>query len=302
MNTELLGNIMAAGCLLLAAAGMTCTKPIVRRTRAAADKVSRPVKIAQISDLHDSFYKKNQVGLLSLLERENPDLIVFTGDIVDDTERAKNAGQGSPILYEGHPARLLMEGCVKLAPCYMVFGNHERAIPDTERLSAEIEAIGVTLLRWQDAEVCGIRLCGADDPYFLAELRPDPYSISQRMQDDRTHESPTLTEWREKVAAFAPAKDGRFTVLLSHRPEEWKHYRDCGFDAALSGHAHGGQVRIPLLLNGLYAPHQGLFPSHAGGCYRYDGFVHVVSRGLSKKRAPRVFNRPEICVLTVEPS
>ena len=78
--------------------------------------------------------------------------------------------------------------------------------------------------------------------------------------------------------------------------------KDSGFDLAISGHAHGGQIRIPLILNGLYAPNQGWFPAYAGGRYRLnESTVLIVSRGLCRNELPRVFNRPELVMVEIEP-
>ena len=80
-------------------------------------------------------------------------------------------------------------------------------------------------------------------------------------------------------------------------------YGEYGFDLTLCGHAHGGQVRIPLLLNGLYAPHQGWFPKYAGGNYSFDNGSHViVSRGLMIDNLPRVFDPPELVIVNITPA
>lgn len=94
-----------------------------------------------------------------------------------------------------------------------------------------------------------------------------------------------------------------FTVLLAHRPERIDKYAATGdFDLVVSGHAHGGQVRIPGLINGLFAPNQGFFPKYAGGQYEVDGTTLVVSRGLAREstRIPRVFNRPELVLVEIQ--
>lgn len=91
--------------------------------------------------------------------------------------------------------------------------------------------------------------------------------------------------------------------MLSHRPERIESYKKYNFDLVLSGHAHGGQVRIPFLLNGLYAPNQGLFPKYAGGLYTHNNLNHVVSRGLSyNPKLPRIFNPPEIVIVELRGS
>ncbi|MBQ4118259.1 MAG: metallophosphoesterase, partial [Oscillospiraceae bacterium] len=92
-----------------------------------------------------------------------------------------------------------------------------------------------------------------------------------------------------------------FNVLLVHRPEYIEQYAKLGFDLVLCGHAHGGQWRIPGVLNGIYAPGQGVFPKYAGGIYEVNGTTLVVSRGLAKESTPipRVFNRPELVIIDI---
>lgn len=102
--------------------------------------------------------------------------------------------------------------------------------------------------------------------------------------------------------AKAAAENGTYAVLLAHRPELMAEYAATGFDLVVSGHAHGGQVRLPGLLNGLYAPDQGFLPAYAGGAYRVGDTTLIVSRGLAREstRLPRVFNRPELVIVTLE--
>ena len=105
----------------------------------------------------------------------------------------------------------------------------------------------------------------------------------------------------EKASAQRP--EGVVSLLLSHRPERIETYLSYGFDVILAGHAHGGQWRLPGLINGLAAPNQGLFPRYAGGRYDLEGTVLVVSRGLAREttRLPRIFNRPELVLLDLVP-
>jgi len=96
----------------------------------------------------------------------------------------------------------------------------------------------------------------------------------------------------------------QFTLLLSHRPERIEDYLGYPFDLILSGHAHGGQWRLPGIVNGLYAPNQGLFPKYAGGRYDFEDTAFLVSRGLAREstKIPRVFNRPELVVVDLIPA
>ena len=102
------------------------------------------------------------------------------------------------------------------------------------------------------------------------------------------------------VSSLAVSEDC-VDILLSHRPEYAELYALCGFDLAISGHAHGGQVRFPLFLNGLYAPNQGWFPQYAGGVYTIGDTHMIVSRGLMIDDLPRVFNPPELVIVTIAP-
>ena len=126
-----------------------------------------------------------------------------------------------------------------------------------------------------------IQLCGVDDPAAGEAV------------------------WRAQLArAAAQADPDLFTILLTHRPERVEAYRGRGFDLILAGHAHGGQWRLPGVVNGLLAPDQGLFPPYAGGRYELEGGTLIVSRGLAREstRVPRVFNRPELVIIDVTPA
>ena len=111
------------------------------------------------------------------------------------------------------------------------------------------------------------------------------------------------TNWEE---GFCRAFNGlgeepAYKVLLAHRPELIEVYKQGDFDLVLSGHTHGGQVRIPFILNGLYAPNQGWFPPYAGGMYDHGSLIHIVSRGVSfNPLLPRIFNPPEVVVIDIE--
>jgi len=96
--------------------------------------------------------------------------------------------------------------------------------------------------------------------------------------------------------------DDVYSILLSHRPERVEAYHSSGFDLVVAGHAHGGQVRIPGILNGLYAPNQGFYPKYADGRYALGETLMIVGRGLSRSGLPRVFNPPELVIIDVEPA
>ena len=114
----------------------------------------------------------------------------------------------------------------------------------------------------------------------------------------------TYPDWEKQLKqAGESLEQKQFNLLLAHRPENAEKYFEYDFDVVLSGHAHGGQFRIPYIMNGLYAPNQGFFPKLAGDIYDFDGRKLIVSRGLAREstRLPRIFNRPELVLVNLIP-
>lgn len=223
-------------------------------------------RIAQISDLHNAEFGPENKKLLELLRESKPDIIAITGDMIDS--RSTDIGI----------ALDFAEKAVQIAPCYYVSGNHESRIADWERLRQGLIDAGVTVL--EDGKVTlerngeTITVIGLSDPDFHK-----PFAEDLR----------TLTAGEEG-----------YTILLSHRPESFGLYAHCGADLVFSGHAHGGQVRIPFV-GGLAAPHQGFFPEYDSGLYREGDTAMLVSRGLGNSIVPLRFNnRPEILVAVLK--
>ena len=160
------------------------------------------------------------------------------------------------------------EKAMKIAPCYYVTGNHEARVSECAELKAGLEAAGVVVL---------------EDPSFNTDyLFGDSASVV----------SNTLAE--------ISTEDEGFAVLLSHRPELFDTYVACGVDLALSGHAHGGQFRLPFV-GGLVAPNQGLFPKYDSGLYTEGNTNMIVSRGIGNSILPfRFNNRPEVILIELK--
>ena len=254
--------------VMLAAAALYCGLT-VKRYEIETDLLEpdRYLRIVHLSDLHSSRYGKGQRVLLDTVRELMPDVLFFTGDNIDDLRAQKAVSE----LFEGIRAMGIS--------AYLVPGNHEMRIADLKSAEELTKKNGI---RWLDMQTESVRIAGV--PLLIAGAGDRlPYG--------------TDAAYREELArAFSGVKGSRrLKLLLAHRPEYGQTYRELGFDAAFSGHAHGGQVRIPGLVNGLYAPQQGLFPKRAGGLYREGSFVHIVSRGLSRFwDMPRIFNPPEI--------
>ena len=229
-------------------------------------------KIVQISDLHDAQIGENNEKLIAMAAETEPDCIVLTGDFVDSSRF--------------HPERSLSvaEALVKIAPVYYVSGNHEAILPDADyqALTDGLRALGVCVLEDESAELTrdgqSIRLIGLTDIGF------HPGTLEEKKDALRTALSALLPE-------------DEFSVTLAHRPELMDVYTECGAPLVLSGHAHGGQIRLPGI-GGLIAPGQGLFPKYTDGKYEENGTTLVVSRGIGNSVLPlRVNDRPQIVVV-----
>lgn len=231
-------------------------------------------RIVQVSDLHNREFGKGNCHLLALLEAQLPNLIVITGDLVDS--------------YHPNPERALRfcRAAAKAAPCYFVTGNHEHRM-SRERLEdflRRVEDCGVTVLRSRAVELT---------PYAMqAEgTTADSFRlIGVDCQKGRTDTLQRLMKDRDP---------GELNILLSHKPHYAEYCEKAGVDLVLTGHAHGGQWRLPLI-GGIYAPGQGLLPSYTGGMYRLGKTVMCVSRGLGNSSFPlRIANKPELVTVTL---
>ena len=228
-------------------------------------------KIAHVSDLHNAVFGRKNEKLLSLIRAVKPDIIAITGDLIDSRHTDIDS------------ALAFVEAAAEIAPDYYVTGNHESRL-DFDEIEPRLIAAGARVLR-NEAKDIGrggerIRLAGIDDPSFI--------------RTGGTAEERAAAELEQLGDG-----GGTFTVLLAHRPELVEVYAEYGAGLVLSGHAHGGQVRLPLL-GGLYAPGQGLLPEYDSGLYSLGETQMVISRGLGNSVAPlRVNNRPELVIVTL---
>jgi predicted MPP superfamily phosphohydrolase len=232
--------------------------------------------IVQISDLHNHAFGPYQPRFLQMIRDARPDLIAITGDLI-------NAGKGRP----GNALELVRQ-LTAIAPCNFVTGNNEVQYDQLSALLEQLGAAGVKVLRGESVVwnrgTDSLVIAGIDDPKMF---RTSEMSIPE-----------AVARWeKELIGLRASIGPEYFTVLLSHRPEHILRYARLGFDVVLSGHAHGGQVRLPFV-GALYAPNQGFRPRYTSGMYQNRETTLVVSRGLGQSTFPlRVFNRPEIVTL-----
>ncbi len=234
----------------------------------------RGYKIIQVSDLHGKRFGTGEKSLLQRIKPEKPDLIVITGDTVDKRN------------YDDSAIIELVHGLQGVAPIYFVTGNHEWWTGNCDLLKKKLSKEGVLLL-----ENNSMRLRRDDDEIALYGME-DPFSVNGD-QDKYQYADQALS-------AMKARGESEFAILLSHRPELFRSYVKGGYDLVFSGHAHGGQIRLPVL-GAVVAPNQGFFPKYTEGVYEEGATRMVVSRGLGNSIIPqRVFNRPELVVVTLE--
>ena len=229
--------------------------------------------IVHLSDLHGHQYGEGSLRLLERVAREKPDLIVITGDLIDQEGQL----QMIPVL-----ARSL----AAIAPTYYVTGNHEWGLGTgtVKDLKNLLSQCGVTALsnEYVVLERSGARivLAGVDDPNGYAD-QITPEKLHAQIENE------------------AP---GLFTLLLAHRNDRFDQYAAAGYDFVMSGHAHGGIVRLPFV-GGLMGTDRQWFPERTSGLYTVGDSTLFVSRGLGNNTVPfqgfRIFNRPELAVVTL---
>ncbi|MFA9486175.1 metallophosphoesterase [Moraxella haemolytica] len=239
------------------------------------------ITVAIITDLHGNFYGDGQIELIKPLKDRRPEMILLGGDIYDDQ------------MPQTHTDTLLSQLTAITPNVYYVNGNHELYLPASEyaKIEQKIQRYGIKILHGEsavvpiDGKASNLRIHGVSDPVLIEKFHQDLRTVGQS------------------------ANPSNINILLAHRPEYIDSYLQYPFDFIVSGHAHGGQWRIPYVLNGLFAPNQGLFPKYAGGEYHFDNSQSysqhsqfIVSRGLATKSTrfiPRIFNRPELVFLTI---
>lgn len=265
--------VLSAALFVLLVFGNRYILPTRYQLKTSAELPGGSLRIASISDLHGDFFESRR--MLDLLTAHQPDLIALTGDVFSRGEYDE--------------ARLLELGkrLCAIAPTFYVSGNHEAAGGYLTEIERTLRESGVTVLSNQQIEFDGIRIVGMEDyAYFTAS-----HSLT---------EASRLFAKTLSALTADPAKD-QFTLLLSHRPdaELVGMYADCGADLVLCGHTHGGIIRVPFV-GGLISKN-GLFPKYDGGAFTLEsGGCMIINRGLGNGLAPvRVFNHPEVCLITV---
>lgn len=232
--------------------------------------------IVHVSDYHNTLFGKNNKVLVDKIKENKPDLIAVTGDLIDSRTTDLDV------------ALLFMKEMRKIAPVYYVSGNHESRIPEYAALENSLKEIDVEVLN------CRMTIPNEElDPIYIYGVQDPAFARRNSRESER--------DIMKKQLDSLPQYDHKYTILLSHRPELLDLYAEYSFDLVLSGHAHGGQIRLPLL-GGILAPNQGFFPMLTSGMHHMNDTAMIISRGIGNSAFPlRVNNPPELIVIKLFP-
>lgn len=275
----------------------TTTTPTNLKSQQNSDYIT----LAIIADLHSCFYGIEQHELLDEVSAQNPDIILFAGDIIDESTNE----------FPSSNAYIVLKECAKICPCFYSTGNHEYYNKiSAEKLKTNVENCDVKVLDGIEQTICikniEINICGIDD--ICAGI-----DIVEKELDNCAN----------KIKIINQKNTSNYSVLISHRPFMIEKYLEYPFDLIICGHEHGGQFAIPGLINGFYSHEEGLLPQHSGGLYYYsnnkkvicksrnnqlfispvtqnlESQIMIVSRGLARETTPipRIGNSPEFCII-----
>lgn len=231
-------------------------------------------RIVQISDFHNPEDAEFVNRIIDEVKNCEPDIITVTGDLIDSRNTRIDIA-------------LDFIGKIKdFAPVFFISGNHEARSIELARLLNGLEELGVEYI-----DIGCVKIEREGKTVNLVGIADRDFGVADGMG------TVVYLDYQMERLQF---DKGLYTVFLAHRPEFFDLYAERGADLVLSGHAHGGQIRLPFI-GGLYAPRQGFFPEYDGGVYELDGATMIVSRGIGNSAFPvRINNPPEIVVVTLE--
>ena len=272
-RTGLLGRILLSLIAFYLILNIGGKVRLVTRTYEIDDpRIQSELRIAVISDLHGALYGKGQSRIISALHEAAPDAVILLGDIFDE---------------HGHNEQsyVLLDALASQFDCYFIYGNHEYKSGEITKIRAALKADNIPVLSGDSAIVeangAKVQIFGIDD------------ILGGKVKQEK-----------QLLHAAAERSDDIYSILAIHAPNGVESYLPYGFDLMLSGHTHGGQIILPGIMNGLYAPGQGMLPKYGGGRYDFDDQALIISRGLARKPfwLPRVFNPPELVLVDLKPS
>lgn len=233
-------------------------------------------KIAHISDFHNTNSKRLKNKIVNKLKQENPNAILITGDLIDS--RRTNVATSKEFIQK----------ITGIAPIYYVLGNHESRKENVQEIVECFEKIGVKVLRNDKVKLKDkLELIGLDDPNFYVPL------------EEQGDISELVNKVEDKLKILVE-ENNNYKILITHRPELLEAYSRNKIDLVFTGHAHGGQIRIPFI-GGIIAPGQGFFPKYTKGIYIKEKTKMILSRGIGNSGFPfRFNNRPEVIFVNIQ--
>lgn len=285
MAIEILIITLVLGILICFWFMLYDSRRFVIRTHIVRDKrIKTATRAVVVSDLHNKQFGKNNCCLLEAIRTQKPDMILIAGDIL-------TAAPGKSL----EPALSFLRELSEICSVYYGNGNHEQRLklyPDTYgNMATEYEAglkdIGISPIvnSHIDLKNAGITIygCEIDRQFYKRFRRPD-------MPDD----------YLDKI--LGAAHQDKYNIMLAHNPEFFEKYAFWGADLVLSGHVHGGVVRVPIWGKGVVSPSLSLFPKYDGGVFCENKATMILSRGLGAHTIPvRLFNPGEFWVVDFEP-
>ena len=230
-------------------------------------------KIIQLADLHTKTFGKNNNRLIKAVKKQMPDYILLCGDMV-----SRDCSEFTSL-------ENLLCSLSEICPVYYSLGNHEIDMPEKKKtkLFATIKRANVTLL---NNETNIIKIGGS----FIQIAGISLFRENYRRRDTKYK---NLKGYKLGDLEKAIGSRQGFTILLAHNPLFARAYSEWGADLILSGHVHGGVIRLPFI-GGLLSPERKFFPKYSKGIYALSSSIISVSRGLGKLR---IFNPPEIVMI-----
>lgn len=265
---------------------------IIRETRSftvthyevKTPKLSTDMRVVVLSDLHNCSYGEGNRKLLKAIEKERPDFILVAGDILVGKKSASS-----------DVAEQFINDVKKIAPVYYGNGNHEQRMKEQPEYygtkyhdyRAAITEGGITFLENETASV----------EWGKEEVNITGLEIPLQYYKKLSRDKVKLKEIEERIGQ---PDETKFQILIAHNPVYAKEYARWGADLILSGHLHGGIVRLPFF-GGIVSPQVNLFPEYSGGHYRVGESDLVVSRGLGTHTINiRLFNEAEVVMLYIK--
>ncbi|MBR3760645.1 MAG: metallophosphoesterase [Ruminococcus sp.] len=259
---KIIQKVLIAGALYSAAENL-----LMLKTR--HERLGKGICVVHISDLHKRKFGRDNRYLCKIIKRENPDLILITGDLVTrDCSDFTTAG-------------LTLKRLCSIAPVFMIEGNHEQSIAPENKVKyySMLRETDIILLKNSYSDVKfedrKIRIYGLCEPYSTYKKNGGYFGLDSVTADD--------------LDRYLGRCSGGEVWLMAHNPLHGRIYAEWGANYTFSGHVHGGAVR--LFGHGILSPERKFFPEFSKGIYTIGRMKLLVSAGLGKLR---LFNPPEI--------